>query len=353
MSGTVMIRVLWINDDEGESARARRGLESSNAGAVVEVEPCLPSDLANMLREDWDIFLVDFVLSKPATPSGEGYPDEGLAAAGRIREKVQDRPIYLVSGWVSSDTPVPDLFDFIIFTPDLLRDGRKLLRQDGLDYQQVRRAQKGTFSSVASLLAAPEESCDALRQMLPPTMREGFPCRNSEVKKEAAPLVLSPVLAFSRWVRYQLLAYGGPLLDDLRAATLLGVDEGYFGSKLSQREEIADAVYSGVFAGSQNRWWRSLLCKAAFSAEKAQAMASARPSEVAPEVFGVPQEHRSECAVCGAGLPETVASDEDDVEVVRPVHVSCSRPDPTRDAPSLFDELRLFESRTNGKNTGA
>ena len=64
--------------------------------------------------------------------------------------------------------------------------------------------------------------------------------------------------SIARWVRRFVLRFPGPLVDDLRAATDLGVAVTAFKQKAFV-DWLRPALYGGVFAAEQRRWWRGAL----------------------------------------------------------------------------------------------
>jgi hypothetical protein len=153
--------------------------------------------------------------------------------------------------------------------------------------------------------------------------------------------ISSGTILFGRWVTQILLVYPGILYDSLYAATYLGMTRNYFVMKF--RKDIRDRKYRGVFSRShKSRWWKSSLAEMVVAHPKARKHKTLRTWELAPEIFAVPKAAQPRCLVCGKRFPETVAYDKDDPTRRGPAHLSCSEPDPNRQALLYFEPFRVF-----------
>ena len=97
-----MTRVLWIDDEADSEAMASRREDMSDAGFDVipcttlgEAERALASGAAG-----WDVVLVDMIMPPPLVFSldeTQGGTTTGLSVIKRIRERLADIPIVVVS----------------------------------------------------------------------------------------------------------------------------------------------------------------------------------------------------------------------------------------------------------------
>ncbi|MCL5962684.1 MAG: response regulator [Chloroflexi bacterium] len=346
------VRVLWIDDDPSRTAEAMNLCSSHLVVDMLRPEQ-LESKLSGGLtiRPEPDIFLVDYYLNQYANVDEHKYAYYGLTIAAQIREHYPEYPIYLVTEHATENgeakldewrQAAKASFDRILTLKIVQRSGQSVLYNDALYYRSIRELPRGDPKQLLTLLKPTDaESEDRLRLILPSELRNGLGRQGSAASGGNA-------VTFARWLREVLLAVPGFLYDDLHTSTHLGMALERF-SELSDR--FKQARYSGIFARTcEPLWWVSALDNILFSSRKARKAVGSRPWEVAPAVFGIPDQERSKCAVCGAFHPETVGVNLEDANDLRPVHFRCSQPHPNKKRELYFDEPRAFRLQAGLRN---
>jgi len=247
------VRVNFIDDvrEDGEGyakllARGRR----------LDVHFFLPSPELNnidaLTQPPPDLFLVDYELIRQQ--DGEIHADYlGGTLATAIREKLPDYPIVLITrrGLVVWDRDrriieASQIFDHVIYKSDIDEEPafvRKQLMSIAEGFRNLRKRKRKNWEALLSVLGATEEEGKLLRETAPPP--SGW-----------------QVFEAARWIRNIVLAYPGILYNPLHAATALGIEKDAFLGRRVQRL-VRDAKYTGIFAPSEGRWWRTRLLAAA------------------------------------------------------------------------------------------
>lgn len=373
------IRIDWFDDDFDDQKNSRVRLPMAlkhQANEEIEVFTHTPEEIDSWieeLRNDHsmlpDILLIDLRLK--SSQKGEKKTPAPYDSGHKLGSALQfspaaSTPKYLLS-YAFNETQVgmqPDPFDWVLDQNSLANSGRQLLH-DGKDYRSVREciesaSRKNTDSGgeiaafgtgICSLLKIPcseEETiselvCDALIRV----KREYSDIDSLKTEAEFLPFVS---LNIGKWIRSVLLRRNGPLIDNLLAATLLGVKEEYFSENLipEYAQDLEPLKYSGLFSFTEKtRWWRSSLLE--WAVRKYPEVNIGTPKQMArefSEALHVPPESVSICAVCGEKWPDTIARDSEVLEDIhmRQVHRGCGRAMKGVPPAPGFDELREFET---------
>jgi len=339
------VTVLWIDDNperEEDAINTASAIEDLNvefirADQFVAEGSDLQNNFYNIIESSNvpDLFIIDFRLDRKAEGKiGRG----GLSVASQIREKQPDVPIY----GFSEDYEKPDqsvlraheheYFDRVLTMPIIEGFGSEILYYDALDFYMIRKAKSG-FEGIIKLLKAPKSSHDFLLKVMPEIFCEGVENVESGENPKSNPI------SFARWVQRELLAFPGPLYDELYTATHLGMTLKRF-NKIAK--EFGAAEYSGVFSRGLNehRWWVLEINKVLFSNKKAKKFDDTAPWALAPKVYKIKE--RTKCEVCKRENPETVGININNKEIRKPVHYSCSVPHPKMKRKMFYDEIRAY-----------
>lgn len=337
------ISVLWI-DDENQTTEAKNlGFES------LHIQWEHPKDIDSVLEkyensgvEAPDLFLIDFYLSQKPI-NDETYQHQGLVLTALIREKYPEHPIFLVTAAITEngDTKLQkwsqaaeSIFDKIIAFEKIQREGKEILYYDALDYRKTReKTARNNINALFELLKAPDSIKETLFLVLPDTLKSGLMPISGDNPE-------GNTIAFARWVLRSLLFNPGLLYDKTYTSTLLGVSEKGFG-RISRK--FSKAMYTGIFSNTtEPMWWASTINDIVFSYKKSQELKSSDLWVVSNAIFSITEEERSKCAVCDDFFPETVGTNIDNPNEVKPVHYKCSAPDKNKQRQLYFEGFRVF-----------
>lgn len=342
------VSILWVDDDP---------LRRQDAQYLQHVRPNLkahflpPNELETWLvghetpsQRTPDLFLVDYYLNQMVGQGAQKYPHFGLTAAAQIREKYPEHPVYLVTQ-METHGESADLdkwtqaagasFDRILTLKMVQRDGSNILYYDALDYRLIRESERLDSSRLIEIIKAPLAAQEEIALVFPDGFRKE-PAPSSDRKNEGA-----NAIAFAKWLRDVLLSTPGFLYNSLYASTYLGMKVDSF---MGIAGRLKRAKYAGVFAKtSHDMWWVSELNNILFSSPRAHRIGTTNTQTLAPVLFGIPDEDKAKCAVCGGPLPESVGINLEDDADLRPVHYRCSEPHPRKRRELYFDEPRAFE----------
>jgi DNA-binding NarL/FixJ family response regulator len=253
------LKIVIVDDDESYRSKLTKKLSDSTI-TCIPVAPPPKLDVEPILAAKPDAVLVDYQLTmpQPGKPPAD-YLGSLLVAA--IRDSRPTIPVVLltrrsvVSGhdFAERAAALDEVFDDLLFKESVDAQPVRLrieLRSLAEGYRTLAKAD-GTWKDVFSAMKAPPYARDELRQLGSPGVT--LP---SEKPKGATDTFRTGSIA--RWVRRFVLRFPGPLVDDLRAATDLGIAAAAFKSK-ALVEWLEPARYTGVFAGEQRRWWRGAL----------------------------------------------------------------------------------------------
>lgn len=237
-----------FEDREADQELVRKALEGIEDVTVVSTLPPPDLDLARVLDNDAEIFLIDYELDTKQ----EGGPVanyKGPALAGALKVHRPEHPLILLTrrslvAWTERRRTVQAtaLFDDELFKDDLEKDPEtfaRRLKALAAGFAEL-RAQKGREpTDVWSLLGADEAVQSDLGETAPP--QRGWAAAE-----------------IAGWVRGVLFEYPGVLYDSLSAGVLLGLDVDSFLDGHVQ-ELVQSAAYSGVFRDVESRWWKHKL----------------------------------------------------------------------------------------------
>ena len=347
--------ICWIDDDiEKSSSNARRRLNEFRKDKrllFIPLHPALVNDYLEKPKRAPDLFLVDYRLNKEPSTSGKTYPFAGTSIAGLLRDTYPEQPIYLTSALIASAhvSEETDLFDRTIPDAELTKPkGKSILLYDSLAYRRIRTSRgRSNVKTLADLLKAPALSGQYVINALPDDLRDGLGKRHDNVVSTSEALGLSGTIRFARWITRTLLRNPGILYDDLYAATLLGMSEDYFNSRLVnvlRKHELGPTLeYVGVFNETYPRyWWKAALSKLVLGHPDVRDQKVSKVWELAPEIFRVNKKNRARCIVCRKPFPETVGVDLDDEDRRGPVHWHCSEPHPDKQPILHFEQVRIL-----------
>jgi hypothetical protein len=219
--------------------------------------PKSPADYDHIIGMAPELLLVDFNLDIP-DENGQVIGISGVTLSTELRQKFHEIPIVLftrksvfnlqdytkIRGTLSS-------IDEIVYKQEVFKTDSTIL--DGLyklaiGYRTLRNQENRSWNSLLKLLGASKSDSELLEQSNPPLVRR---------QRWSAASVAS-------WIREIVLEFPGILYDALHAATFLGVSKDVFLSE-SVQNAFAPAKYTGIFAPSDGRWWKSKLQTVAYS----------------------------------------------------------------------------------------
>jgi len=343
MKDKTNISVVWIDDESQDRTVDAKNIVFKRKKLHIQVfhpKDNKIDDLIVKLKPDKripDLFLVDYFLDQRAEQqTKEKFEARALTIAGRIREKLPEHPIYVVTNYpakkegvfISEAQAANIIFDKLLSLKEVQRYGHDILYFDALDYARIRNSKRNSLEALYSLLEAPECAYSIIESVLP-----------DELKKGISPL--GNTISFANWVHNVLAIKPGILYDDIYTATYLGMAVQYL---RSIDEKIIKAVYRGIFSTTNPRplWWRCAINDILFSSKKAKSSNKTNPWELGPIVFNVPKKYLAKCVVCGHPYPETVGTNIKDDSDIKPVHFKCSLPHPLKKRDLYFDEFRAF-----------
>ena len=245
----------WLDDDKGRVEAMRSVLEGGiperGLSAIVHFSEVTPSTIKNLEEvvdaiqlSETNLIIVDHVFNQVGPLN-----TKGSSIAHLLRSAFPELPIVCVSAaW--GTTPQYAAFDqedlseyTQIFPYSRLADELELLYAIAKDFGRCADAtDNGSVTTyVTSLLGAAEIDVASLERILPAEFRA------SEQKTTPHRL--------ARWILGTFMARPGYLYNDVRAATLLGLNlEGF----AKVRDRFDDSLYKGVFAtDGAPRWWVS------------------------------------------------------------------------------------------------
>ncbi|MDE0077130.1 MAG: hypothetical protein OXM03_04445 [Chloroflexota bacterium] len=367
------IKVWWIDDDhanvKGRREAERDALESQTNQALNLV-PIHPADFGEYLlglskESRPDLLLIDFRLHhyphqdpEKKTPffARDGVTLRGTTLGDRI---LKDVPAYLVSR-VTREAQIgssDEYFDWVLSHDQLIDDdGGMLLLADAADYRELRERdiaasrsndpdeiQQVLVDAICEILRVPKTSLGSVQSLVSQKIQTLL---RSELNLDSDEIRLAPSRprAIARWVRTALQRLSGPLIDNLRAATMFGTTVDYFRTQIEPKLDLVAVKYSGIFcATARMTFWRLALMQSLLrQAETIEFSSPASLARTAAEHFKVPEKDRSICRVCRKPWPEAIAFDEDDPRVEAPVHWRCSKEATEIDSVIGFDIPRSF-----------
>jgi hypothetical protein len=322
------IHVVIVDDQDNSRRRLVKRLSSTDIRCTPLRPPSHP-DPETIVALKPDAVLVDYQLTtqeKGATEPPASYLGSLLVAA--IRERFPAKPIILITrrslakqtdDFLAQAKDLDEAYDALVFkeaidhSPELYR---QMLRSLVAGYHTLRRSE--TWADVVAALETPEYAKDELRRFGSPA---GEPFRPASI---------------SRWIRRVVLAFPGPLLDELWAATEVGIAPTSFRSKAVEKW-FEPARYTGAFALDHERWWRGALrARAELFVREANATEPQTFVEAWNEAHPRSPLTAAKCCVCGEPTNEAVCS-----VLHKPVMLRHSLPFYPDNRPPGFDVARI------------
>ncbi len=346
--------IVIVDDQEDYRKRLARRLTDKTMKCETLAPPSTPT-ADEILSKRPDAVLVDYELTQ--RPRGSASPPAayfGSLLIAAIRERLPTTPLILLTrktlasrgDFLDRAMDLDEAFDDLLYKDDV-KPARLRAELSSLvaGYQILARS-SGAWHDVLAAMGAPEYARDELRRFGAPGARlkgEGDGSKKAarrDGRKAAAPRPESfRPGSIARWVRRVVLAFPGPLVDDLRAATELGIALKSF-TRPNVLQWFQPAQYSGVFATEHRRWWRGALQARAEAYSRADGASSGDGPPSFEQAWNAthPAERlkHARCCVCGLPTNEAVC------EVLRePVMQRCSLPYYPDSRPSAFDVARI------------
>lgn len=325
------LHIVIVDDEPEYRERLAKRLAAPDIRCSNLPPPGYP-DPTSIADSKPDAVLVDYQLGlrqKGSTEKPAAYLGSLLVAA--IRERLPSKPIILLTRRKLAQQTT----DFLVQAADLDEAYDELLYKENVDQspdalrRKLRSLIRGyavlarhsaTWPDVVSALETPAYAKDELRRFGSPS---GDTFRPASI---------------ARWIRRVVLNYPGPLLDELHAATEIGITAKTFRNP-TVIDWFSSAKYTGVFADDHDRWWRGALRARADTfvreAGKEGAFADAWNATHTKARVVV-----SKCCVCGEPTSEAVCN-----VLHKPVMLRHSLPFYPDSRPPGFDVARIsFEA---------
>ncbi|ELZ79506.1 hypothetical protein C455_07977 [Haloferax larsenii JCM 13917] len=330
--------IWWIDDNESRIEDSERLEDELNNATVQFTGPDKAIEQLNPEHEniegldELDLVLIDWKLHEKSK-----FPGKGLTMAGRVREVYPGVPIYGFSSEISAlrAGAGDDQFEAIYEDSDLKGgDNAALIESDLEDYATIEAARGEGFEALIETLNPPEDAIEALRSVVPREYNNGL--RSDPNVKGGS------TIQFGRWIRSRFLQTPGPLIDNVWAATKIGL-------RPDQLEDYHDELngtnrgeitYDGVFSHRvPDRWWSTSVIGAVVAIASDREAQFGKLNTFGRDVFEVDELPR--CQVCGEELPETVAAGRDGRDAESQVHLRCSHVHHTREGE--FEDYRIAD----------
>lgn len=331
--------VWWIDDESREAAEVLEG--QSDRMVVEDFPPEVALDKLGFGDEsvervegpetDPDMVLIDWKLNRRGDFSGRGTSMLGL-----VRDEFGRIPIY---GFSAEPQDVnTEQFLRVFDLTDLTTQGTaEDLIDDIIDFRWINEKSDEGIDGLISTLNPPEEQAEELEPLIPRELSDGV--SNHPDGKVAG------LHKFTDWVWKRFLQRPGLLLDDLWAATKLGLtEEAFADNKQRLREAVEEEInYTGVLSPEGDRWWRSQLIQALINIDESEGGDGRfdRTWKKGAELFAESEDDLAHCEVCGNTLPETVAAPSPNSSSREPVHYKCSEIHHSREG--AFADFRTFD----------
>ena len=371
-NGNETITVWWIDDDHADGTGTREAecaAFTRQAGARLDLVAIHPADFERYATDVTnetapDLLLIDFRLGMKAHPNPD-HPTPYFARDGvRLRgttlgDKIlKEVPAYLVSRVIgdSQTGTLDDQFDWVLSHLQLIERGGAFLLADAADYRLLRarhavasrsddpnQKRRDLVDALCDLLRVPDSSRESVEE--PSRYQIGHLLRNeSHLDSDEVKLAPSRPREIARWVRTDLQATRGPLIDERSVAIMLGTTHEYFKETLEPRLNLDPLQYTGIFHRTATMlFWRQAFLQWLLSQnDNIQISPPSHMARTAAAHFDVPEAYCAICRVCRKPWPEAIAFDVDDSSVEAAVHWRCSMEATDREAPLGFDVPRSF-----------
>ena len=299
---TVHFGFVWIDDTPDRAEKFVGALDGTLLGEPVETNlevVGLTNDFVEELDRqtaEWmanppDLIMLDHNFSKVQKRL---FGIHGSALAHLLRIQLPKTPIVCVSGQQldSDDFNAEDISEYTyLFDVNQLHSESNLetLFAIARDFQLLCFPEKQPVRhALVDVLKAPEADKQALISVLPEEFEAALVVHSTSPHRIA------------RWVLNVLMKRPGFLYDPLETATLLGLTEEAFSTKIKPLFE--DARYRGPFAtDTRPLWWASTLTDVLYAALPDCALL---PSQEAGRRFqGIDEADYSRCGVTGGHTP--------------------------------------------------
>jgi len=321
-------KILWIDDDNNRKKQASN--LSDATGLSVEFISLKDKDVLKQVAEmrakyTPSLVIIDHVLNNTESAN---WTQSGSTLVGFFRESWAGCPIFGVTaaqnlGKIDIERYAYDeLIDLTNFSnyiglvPNIIDGFRKCKKVKGI---------RGWIG----LLKPPENEIERINECIPHDVKTG-------VRK------IGFASRAYRWFSRKFYRMPGFLYDIDWVATFIGVKT----DKVQKYLKAFDkSKYDGIFNNpSIPRWWKANLYDAIYGKCKDKNAFCRSPQDVANEVLGVPQKHRSICYVCGEKWPDTIAYvDKSDNASVEQMHLKCTLAHPLYPYEPMFEEVRLMK----------
>jgi CheY-like chemotaxis protein len=332
------LRIVIVDDE----ARYRDSLSEKLGDRSMKCVPLAPPKTPvadEIAREHPDAVLVDYQLT--TAPRGSAHPPAsylGSLLVAAIREKLPTTPIVLLTrrtlasrgqDFLGRASDLDEVFDDLQFKEDVEAAPAKLrteLRSLVEGYRTLAGAHD-SWNDVTAALRTPAYAKDELRRFGAP----GGKLRTATFRPGS----------IARWIRRAVLRFPGLLVDDLRAATDLGITSQSF-RKQAVQSWFKSALYDGIFASEERRWWRGALAARADSLHADAPLDEMGDDQASDFRRRWNAKHpsarlqASKCCVCGLPTRDAVCEVRQE-----PVMLRCSVPYYPDNRPAGFDVARI------------
>lgn len=341
------IRTIYIDDDEKELEKYKERFEENELSReyfeIITVKAQgLLGRISKIKGRNPELILVDYDLNKPDEKQRKS-PVFGLTLSTELKQNFQEIPIVLftrrsvfkIEDYSRIDRTVSNLLDDIIYKDELFKQDEKLdsLYALASGFKILRENKSREWEDLLEILKAPQIDEDCLKRSNPPLAP-----RERWIVADAARWTHKwSVSEAANWIRNILINYPGILYDPVYSATLLGISESSFLSEAIQNF-FSEAKYSGIFAPSEGRWWRSKLRETAFSImdEEQRDLPIREGFPPAWEKTKNMEIEKSKCVFSGEHFPEWVCH-----VLHKPVMIKYSLAYRADDRPLVMDEARV------------
>ena len=331
------IITIYIDDDGRELIKYKSKFEEDESAkdrfeiVAICAQKKIEDLISEVERSNPELILVDFELDIPKDDIVIGISGVSLSTA--LSEKFPEIPIVLFTRkdvFKIEQYPPRILLslDEFIYKSDIFKGDRKDLQtlyKLAIGFEKLRNAKSKKWIDLLSLIKAPESEYDGLKLSNPPITSGG-----KWSVSEAAD-----------WMRKTLIEYPGILYDPIHSATFLGISLDAFLSNPIQ-EFFTEAKYSGIFAPSEGRWWKSKLQEIAESImdEKEMDLLTYESFQLAWKRTKKTKIERSKCVFTEESPAEWVC-----YILKKPVMIKYSLSYKPDSRPSVMDEARVsFEA---------
>jgi hypothetical protein len=246
--------VIFVDDKQSEAEDLIKRLNATGLLSVQYFAPTENLDISS-LPEDIKLLLVDWELNTQQD-DGKKVSYLGATFSTRFREVKPNTPIILSTKKdifgrnirLSTDNGI---FDGKMFKEEIKEDPEEAAKKCLIwieGYEKLTEVDKNLTGIFDLLSATEEDDLAAIGNANLPLTTKSADTHTS----------VWEIVSMARWINEVFLEYPGFIYDNLHAATFLGISLESFESILPELEALK---YTGAFAPSQGRWWKSKLQK--------------------------------------------------------------------------------------------